>query len=156
MAYILIVALTMFVLPLGSIAVELAAGPADLLWLVGKWFVFWGVGVRLLIAGLRQYFQPGYTSRELLGVDGPEVYVIVRELGGANFAAGVVGLASLVAPSFVPPSAIAAAIFYLVAGVEHVKTRDRDRPETIAMISDLFIAVVLGVFAVGTLLLRPL
>ena len=59
------------------------------------------------------------------------------------------------APSFVPPSAIAAAIFYLVAGVEHVKTRERGRSETIAMISDLFIAAVLAVFAVGIVVRGP-
>jgi hypothetical protein len=151
MAYLLMVAMTMFVLPLGSMGVEFAAGRSDLFWLTGKWFVFWGVGVRLAVAGARQYVQPAFTSRDLLGIDSPEVYVIVRELGGANFAAGVVGITSLAAPSFVMPCAIGAAIFYLVAGVEHMKSKARGRNENIAMTSDLFLAFVLAAFTLCAL-----
>ena len=152
MTYALFVALTMFVLPLGSVAWALASGQGDWLWLTGKWFVFWGVGVRLAVAGVRQYLQPAFTSREILGVESPGAYVLVRELGGANAAAGIVGIASLSAPSFVLPSAIAAAIFYAVAGVEHVKSGAHERNERIALVSDLFIALVLAVFVAATVL----
>ena len=111
MLYPLVVGLTMFALPLASIGLALHFGAADWLWLTGKWFVFWGVGVRLLLAGLRQYFQPGFTSRDIMGIDNTQVYLFVRELGGANMAWGVVGLASLALPSFVLPAALAAGIF---------------------------------------------
>jgi len=63
--------------------------------------VFWAVGVRLALAGLQQYLRPAFTSQDILGIDAPEAHVLVRELGGANLAAGAVGLASLAAPSFV-------------------------------------------------------
>jgi len=152
MLYALVVGLTMFALPLGSIGLELHFGAADWLGLIGKWFVFWGVGVRLLIAGLRQYLQPGFTSRDIMGIDSPEAYLLVRELGGANLASGVVGLASLAMPSFVPPAALAAGIFYAVAGIEHVRSKHRGTNETIALVSDLFIAVVLLGFAAAALL----
>ena len=151
MAYLVTVALTMFVLPVGSILWGYAAGQADLLGLAGKWFVFWGVGVRLLLAGLRQYLQPGFTSRDIMGIDSAEAYLLVGELGGANLASGVVGLASLALPSFVPPAAIASGIFYAVAGVEHVRSKHRGTNETIALVSDLFIAVVLLGFAIVAL-----
>lgn len=151
MVYVLVVGLTMLVLPVASIMVDAGATHTPLLWLVGKWFVFWAVGVRLLLAGLRQYLQPGFTSRDILGIENADVYVLVRELGGANIASGAVGLASLALPSFVLPAAIAAAIFYVVAGVEHVRSAHRGRNETIAMVSDFFVAAVLAAFSAGWL-----
>jgi arginine exporter protein ArgO len=87
-----------------------------------------------------------------MGIDSGQVYLLVRELGGANLASGVVGLASLALPSFVLPAAIASGIFYAVAGVEHVRSKHRGTNETIALVSDLFIAVVLIGFAVAALL----
>ena len=48
--YLVIVTLLMLVLPVGSIAAEyFSGGAAPLMLLVGKWFVFWSVGVRLLL-----------------------------------------------------------------------------------------------------------
>ena len=151
MTYFVVIALTMFVLPAGSILIEWSLDQASLLWLIGKWFVFWAVGVRLLLAGVRQYFQPAFTSRDILGIESPDVLVLVRELGGANAAAGIVGLASIVLPTFVLPSAIGSGLFYLVAGIEHLKTKRRGTNETVAMRSDLFAALVLIAFAVGAL-----
>jgi hypothetical protein len=55
----------------------------------------------------------------------------------------------LYAPSFVLPSAIAAAIFYAVAGFEHVRSGAHGRNERIALVSDFFIALVLAGFAAG-------
>jgi hypothetical protein len=154
MPYIVIVSLTMFVLPAGSILIEWSFGQPSLLWLIGKWFVFWAVGVRLLLAGVRQYLQPAFTSRDILGIESPDVFVLVRELGGANLAAGIVGLASIVQPTFVLPSAIGSGVFYFVAGTEHLKEKQRGTKETIAMVSDLFVALVLIGYAVGTLALQ--
>jgi len=148
--YILVVGLTMLVLPVASIAIDAGTTHAPLLWLIGKWFVFWAVGVRLLLAGIRQYFQPAFTSRDIMGIETPEVYVLVRELGGANVASGIVGLASLAMPGFVLPAAIGAGIFYAVAGLEHVRSGHRGRNEWIAMVSDFFAAAILLGFAIGT------
>jgi hypothetical protein len=145
--YIAVVALTMLVLPLLSIAVDHSLHPdASAVLLIGRWFVFWGVGVRLTLAGLRQFFQPSFTAREIFHTTGEEVLPIVRELGIANFSAAAVALLSLAAPSFVIPAAISAALLYGVAGVRHIAGRDRSRNENIAMSSDLFMALVLVVF----------
>lgn len=122
----------------------MAAGAPDWLWLVGKWFVFWSVGVRLTMAGLRQYFQPRFAAEEIFHFKSDEAQAIVRELGVSNAAVGIVGLLSIAAPSFVLPVAIAAAIFYGVAGLRHIFEHDRSTNETIAMVSDLFAFVVLG------------
>lgn len=148
MLYPLIVCLTMFILPVASILIDSSVAHEPWPLLVGKWFVFWAVGVRLSLAGVRQYFQPSFTSRDILGIESPQVYILVRELGGANAASGLVGLLSLVMPTFVLPSTLGAGIFYAVAGFEHVRSDHRGRNETIAMVSDLFVAAVLLAFAI--------
>jgi hypothetical protein len=140
--YLAVVVLTMFLLPLGSMAADW--GSAPLMALVGKWFVFWGVGVRLGLAGVRQIVQPGFTARDIFKLDGDAAAPLVRELGVANFGAGLVGLLSLASPSFVLPVAISAGLFYGFAGVQHWVERPKTRNEAIAMVSDLFLAAVLA------------
>jgi len=78
----------------------------------------------------------------------------VRELGGANAAAGVIGLASIILPTFVLPSAIGSGIFYFVAGIEHLKEKQRGTKEAVAMASDLFAALVLIAYAAWALTLK--
>lgn len=147
--YFVIVIGLMLVLPLAGIGVE--HGSAPLMLLVGKWFVFFGVGWRLAIAGVRQFFQPRFTAEEIFGMTSPEALPLIRELGVANFGAGVVGIASFWAPSFVLPSAIASGLFYAVAGVRHAMEKERGSHENVAMISDLGIALVLAAFVVWRL-----
>ncbi|MFT3809478.1 MAG: hypothetical protein QM698_06120 [Micropepsaceae bacterium] len=148
--YPFIVGLFMFAGPLGSILIEGLSADGPVVWmaLAGKWFVFWGVGLRLLTAGLRQMIQPSFTAEQIFGTKNPEVLHVITELGVANLAAGVVGVASLWFPGFVLPSALYGAIFYGVAGIRHIPAPDKSRNETIAMISDLFIFVVLTAFVV--------
>jgi hypothetical protein len=138
----------MLALPVGSIYVEYSYlhSTAPLILLVGKWFVFWSAGVRLFLAGLRQFFQPRFTAEQILGIKSDDALPLVRELGAANFATGVVGIASLAKPSFTLPVAIAAAIFYGIAGIRHVAGSNRTRNENIAMISDLFVALILALY----------
>ena len=147
MLYLAVVALTMFLLPALSVAIEFGRHPAPVILLVGKWYVFWAVGVRLVLAGVRQLFQPGFTAREIFHMQGEEALTLVRELGVSNFAVGVVGLAAVAVPSFVLPSAITAGVFYGVAGARHVLETGRSRNETVAMVSDLFAFAVLATFA---------
>ncbi|MCW5760601.1 MAG: hypothetical protein KIS90_12605, partial [Phenylobacterium sp.] len=146
MLYIIVVAVTMLVGPAVSVGLDRALHPATpWLALVARWFVFWGVGVRLAIAGARQILQPGFTAREIFHIPGDEALVLVRELGTWNLAIGLLGLLSLAQPSFVLPTAIAAAIFYFAAGIGHVTAAERTLNETVAMTSDLGAALVLAV-----------
>jgi uncharacterized membrane protein HdeD (DUF308 family) len=144
--YLSIVLLLMLVLPVGSIYLEHLHSATPLIILMGKWFVFWSAGVRLLLAGLRQFFQPRFTAEQIFKIKSDEALPLVRELGVANFATGVVGVASLAKPSFALPVAIAAAVFYGIAGIRHVAESDRNRNENIAMISDLFVSLIFGVY----------
>ena len=149
--YLLIVLLLMLVLPAGSIYVEhspILQSTAPTMLLVGKWFVFWSAGVRLFLAGVRQFLQPRFTSEQIFGIKSDDALPLVRELGVANFATGVVGIASLARPSFTLPVAIIATIFYGIAGIRHVAESDRTRNENVAMISHLFIALILAAYIV--------
>lgn len=142
--YFATIFLLMLVFPLGSIVVEqfAAHGAAPLMLLAGKWFVFWSAGVRLFVAGLRQFFQPRFTSEQIFGIKNDDALPLVRELGIANFATGIVGMASLAMPSFVLPMAVSGAVFYGIAGVRHLADSDRTGNENIAMTSDLFVSLI--------------
>lgn len=149
--YLATIVLTMFVLPVASIIVERVFHvDSNLVLLIGRWFVFWSVGVRLLLAGLRQTAQPEYTARQIFHMSGDEALPIVRELGFANISAGVLGLASLAAPSFVLPAALYAALYYGFAAVGHVRERNRSANENLAMASDFFICAVLAIFVIAS------
>jgi hypothetical protein len=151
--YILIVALTMLILPIGSILLARGANPgAPLINLIGLWFVVWGVGARLGIAGIRQILKPEFTARNIFNLSGDGALVIVRELGFANLAIGIVGLLAWRFPTFVLPAAIYATIFYAAAGVMHMGESNRGLNENIAMGSDLFMALILGGFVVASLI----
>jgi hypothetical protein len=146
--YFAIVFFLMLVAPLGTIVIEhsLLHSAAPLMSLVGKWYVFWAVGVRLALAGLRQYFQPRFTAEQIFEIRNDDALPLVRELGIANFAAGIVGILSLLRPDFVLPSAIAAAIFYGVAGFRHAAQPTRNAKETFAMATDLLGCAVLAAY----------
>jgi hypothetical protein len=144
--YASVVLLLMLALPVVSIAIESATTHAPLsLSMVGRWFVFWCVGARLLLAGLRQIIQPNFTARVIFRLDSKESQVVVRELGFANTAIGLVGLGSVLWKSWAPAGALAGTVFYLLAGLNHLGQRNRSTPQSIALISDLFAAAVLAV-----------
>jgi uncharacterized membrane protein HdeD (DUF308 family) len=149
--YLASVLLLMVILPAISIAAEhISYGAAPLMSLVGKWFVFWAAGIRLLLAGLRQFFQPRFTSEKIFGIIGDDPLPFVRELGIANFSTGVAASLSLWRPTFVLPLATIAAIFYGVAGIRHAIEKHRNANENIAMVTDLLAALVFCAFLVFT------
>ena len=82
--------LLLFIFPAASVFIEVlrAGSGADWMLLVGKWFVFWAVGVRLFIAGLRQVFQPRFTAETIFEIKDESVYAVVREVGFGNISIG--------------------------------------------------------------------
>jgi hypothetical protein len=134
----------MFVLPIACTVGEVLIGTVPLsLVVVGKWFVLWSVGLRLLLAGLRQILQPRYTANIILSLKSEESLILVRELGFANFAIGLVGVGSAVLPSWRPAGALAGGVFYALAGATHVLRTHRGKLEGIAMVSDLWASAIL-------------
>jgi hypothetical protein len=151
--YLLTVALLTFILPVGSILLDHFLWATALSWiaLIGKWFVFWSAGIRLLLAGLRQFYQPEFTARDIFRLESKDALPIIRELGIANAAIGVVGALSLAQPSFVLPIAISGALFYGVAGARHASDAERSFNQTVAMASDLFVCLALLTYLGGSL-----
>jgi hypothetical protein len=150
--YLYIVVLLMGVLPLFSVFVEAFAGGAhaDTLHLVGKWFVFWSVGVRLFLAGLRQSVQPRYTAEKIFELEKDAPLHVIQELGFANISIGLLGLVSLANREWCIPAAATGATFYCLAGFKHLKSKNRNSLQNVAMISDLFVFCVLAVYLAAT------
>src|SRR5271163_2565551 len=142
--YVPIVVALMLALPLISIVAQIiltdhgALHGAAYLAVVAKWYVFWAVGVRLSLAGLRQIIQPRYTAETILGLKSAESLFFVRELGFANVAMGGVGIASLLAPPWVTAAAMLGAVYYGLAGINHCFHKDRNTLQNVALVSDLF------------------
>jgi|HubBroStandDraft_1064217.scaffolds.fasta_scaffold315080_2 hypothetical protein len=151
--YVLMVAALFVVFPLASIVIETLVSHHGMpaVSVVGKWLVFWAVGIRLLLAGVRQIVQPRYTAETILGIKGTDALLVVRELGIANTAIGSLGVGSIWFPAWVLPTALAGTIFYGLAGINHVTHKNRNKLENIAMMSDLLMAMVLLAFCMVTM-----
>ena len=149
--YYAMIILLMGVLPVASIIIERIVDNADWVILLGKWFVFWGCGARLLLAGARQIANPAFTADTIFGVADKGASKIVTELGFANVAIGVLSVASIFRPDWVLPAAIVAGLYYGLAGIKHVFNAGRNRIENWATASDLGIFVVLAIYVALTL-----
>jgi hypothetical protein len=148
--YIFIVVALMLVFPLVSIVAQITltdhgALTAAASAIIAKWYVFWAVGVRLTLAGVRQIVQPRYTAQTILGIKGSDSLIVVRELGIANTAIGVAGLGTLVSPSWVSPLAMVGALFYGFAGINHCFHKNRNALQNLALVSDLLAGLILGI-----------
>jgi hypothetical protein len=148
--YLASIILLMAVFPIASIRIEAyLRGSPDLLFLIGKWFVFWGVGVRLALAGLKQISNPSFTAETIFGIKDPRALIVVQELGFANLSIGLLGLLSLRYPEWVMAAAITGGLFYGLTGFKHLTKGDRKNIENIAMISDLWIFAVLAAYIIA-------
>ena len=150
--YFIMIGLLLVVLPLASVCMQLflhSQGDQAVLSLVGRWWAFWAVGVRLFIAGLRQVIEPQFTAKEIFGSDDPGSLPIVREVGFGNLAFGSLGVLSLFRPDWVVPAAIAGGIYYGLAGAGHIPQKNKNRKEWTAMLSDFGVSLILAAFIFG-------
>jgi hypothetical protein len=150
--YFASVILLLFVLPIASISAEVLISHHTMSWaLAGRWFVFWGVGVRLFLAGVRQVIQPRFTAEEIFGIRDTDAFAIVREVGFANLSMGLLGVCTLFWSDWLVPAAVVGGLYYGLAGVGHIFSPHKNAKEYMAMISDGFIFVVLLVFVLKRL-----
>lgn len=140
----------MFIFPIVSLVIEVLVNKNHiaLIELIGKWFVFWAIGVRLFTAGLRQIIKPGLTSEGILGIKGKDVWQIVRELGFANASIGLAGIISLWKPEWRLAVATIGGLFLLLDGILHIASKKRNFEENVAMYSDLGIGIIMAVFVI--------
>jgi hypothetical protein len=151
MGYFVLVIAQTLVLPVASGIVELAAAGGDPVLVLGKWWVFWGVGTRLLVAGAAQLSGRGPTS-EILGAaaPSPQETQLTRELGTANVGMGLAGLFALV-PGWAVPAGLAGGVFLLLAGLLHVAKKGKEPRESLATWTDLLVGIAVLALAGYTL-----
>lgn len=152
MGYFIVVIGQTIVLPVVSGIIELLAVGGDPVLVFGKWWVFWGVGTRLLLAGVVQVSGGGPTAA-VLGTAKPSVAEVqlIRELGTANIGMGLAGLLALV-PGWALPAGLAGGVFLLIAGILHVPKKGKNAQESVATWTDLVVGVVVIVLGVYVLI----
>jgi hypothetical protein len=151
MMYYVFVILTTVALPSASIAIEHLAQPqADLVTLLGKWFVFWGVGIRLLAAGATQVLRPSFTASSILGTGDAGAETVVAELGYANIAMGLTGALSMLWPEWTIPAGLAGGLFLGVAGIKHAMNSQRNAKGNVAMVTDLLVSAMVAIYLAGS------
>jgi hypothetical protein len=150
--YLISVVLLLFVFPAVSVLLEVS-WRHDANWIMAacRWFVFWPVGVRLFIAGVRQVLQPEFTAKTIFGMSDPACSPVVREIGFGNLAMGTLGAIAIANAGYLAPAAIVGAIYYGLAGAGHVVRGHLNANGRTALISDILIAAVLAVIAVRNL-----
>jgi hypothetical protein len=147
--YAVIVLLLSIVLPFTGWTLEhfIKGMPLDLS-VFCKWFIFFAVGIRLFMAGIRQTLKPAFTAKEIFHIDQVEVEPIVRELGFANLCFGLIGIVSFFLPGWRIISAFASGIYYGLAGIQHLVKKPVSANEKLALWTDLFIFVILLIYFV--------
>ena len=139
--YFIVTILQTVVLPIVFGWNELQTSGGEPILAFGKWWVFWGVGTRLLAAGLFQVFGGGMTLK-ILGAGKPteQEKQLARELGTANIGMGLAGLLALQA-GWIAPAGLAGGVFLLLAGLMHVAKKGKNAQETVATWTDLVVGV---------------
>jgi len=118
--------------------------------LIGKWFVFYAIGIRLFSAGISQALKPAFTGR-IFKMETTESFVIIRELGFANIGMGVMGLLSVLNNNWRVLAAITGGLFLGLAGFQHLFKKPDSSYEVIAMIYDLFALLIIVLYLSDTL-----
>jgi hypothetical protein len=151
--YLASLLLLMVLLPAVSVWVDYAPYAGNtLILLVGKWFVFWAIGVRLFAAGLRQVSRPLFTLQQIFHIQDPSGQVVVRELGFANICFGLVGMLALFIPAWRPAAAFAGGLYMGIAGVYHLIKKPATPNEVVAMVSDIYILLAMGAYLANAFL----
>ena len=98
--YVVLVSLLTFIVPVlcSYVQVVINKEATDSFSIIGKWFIFSAVGLRLFIAGIKQTTDPAFTAKQIFHLEGTEAYPVLRELGFANLCFGLVGMLSLFLP----------------------------------------------------------
>ena len=113
--------------------------------LIGKWFIFWAIGIRLFTAGVSQASNPRFTAG-IFKMKSQESYVLIRELGFANISLGAMGILSVIHHDWRILAAITGGLFLGLAGIQHLFKKPDSQKEVIAMIYDLFVLLVIIIY----------
>ena len=118
--------------------------------LIAKWFIFWAVGIRLFTAGIKQASDPAFTGTKIFKFTHTESFVIIKELGFANIALGVMGILSLINNDWRVMAAICGGLFFGLAALQHFVRKPDSKNEWIALLYDVAVCVLVLVYLAFT------
>lgn len=142
--YVVSVMVFTFVVPVVGATTECALTDTTFTFeVLAKWFIFSAVGLRLLLAGIKQTSDPAFTAKQIFHIEGQESFPILRELGFANICFGLVGIVSMFMVEWRLVSAFGSGLYYGFAGLQHLIKRPAGVNEKFALWTDLVIFVAL-------------
>ena len=130
------VILFFYILPFLSITVDWLLNHKILSAVTMKWILFWGIGMRLFTCGIKQILQPAFTARNIFELKEENAYTIVRELGFSNLAVGLCGILSLFYAPYRSGVWMIGFLYYMLAFIQHVFRKDRNRTELFVTVTD--------------------
>lgn len=143
-SYLFLNIFLLLVLPLAAALCEHVAEDEVLnMRIVIKWFVFSAVGLRLFIAGIKQASSPEFTAINIFSMRTREGYVVIRELGFANIALGVMGILSAIHDNWRILASVSGGLFFGLAALQHAGKKNRSSNEVIALTYDMIVFLVL-------------
>jgi hypothetical protein len=138
------------VLPIAAAALESRADQQALSWpIYWKWFIFWGVGIRLFFKGVKLASTPQFTGLSLSSFKNRESYLLLLELGFANMALGSMGILSVINDQWRLIAAIAGAIYFGLADMLRLLKKPAGRHELVALVYNLLVFVGLVAYMVS-------
>ena len=128
------------VLPMAAAVLESRIDQEVLNWPTWwKWFIFWGVGIRLFFKGIKLASAPQFTGLSLSSFSNRESYLLLLELGFAIMALGSMGILSVINDQWRLIAAIAGAIYFGLADMLRLLKKPDSRHELVALIYNLFV-----------------
>jgi hypothetical protein len=138
-----------FILPVLSTTGEFVIGKLPItLEPAAKWFIFWAIGIRLFVAGIKQASSPEFTATKLFNLKSAESYVIIRELGFANISLGVMGILSVINDDWRLIAAITGGLYLGFAGLQHCLKKPESLNEVVALIYDLIVFILISLYLI--------
>lgn len=121
----------------------------------GRWFLFWGVGSRLVLAGVVQIVKPEFTTESILG-GSPQAGAnqVAQELGFADLAMGIGGCVGTFLGGGLA-AAITGGLYMGIAGMRHVVKRDANVREQVATWTDLLVFATMIAYAAAVIVRGP-
>ena len=138
------------ILPIAAAATESRFDQASLTWTIyWKWFIFWGVGIRLFFKGVKLASTPQFTGLSLSSFKNRESYLLLLELGFANMALGSMGILSVINDQWRLIAAIAGAIYFGLADMLRLLKKPAGRHERVALVYNVLVFVGLVAYMVS-------
>jgi hypothetical protein len=137
------------VLPIGSALLEARIDQVPLNYAnYWKWFIFWGVGIRLFFKGVRLASTPQITGLSVSSFKNRESYLLLLELGFANMALGSMGILSVINDQWRLIAAIAGAVYFGLADMLRLLKKTGSRHELVALVYNVLVFAGLVVYLI--------